>query len=439
MRRFLLFFISSIATCGTLLAQHFTVSGGGREAYNYIPEANTGLNGGVFVLFSTDRATIEFSGVDESPISWYSFSASGAATTTPVEGATQSGFTSTLPITEADCGYVAEQNGRSYYVWVIDYSQSPLVLNGITPSMDEGQCSETTLLLDGEGSKLSYYSINGAPKVLPRELTISYMTLVWNKDALAYEQISKSETIYDFSPSIQVPAPLCNTDFTISGDQILTAWGITQSVSSGEYITTAVEAQAIAEQAYRDDATNEDDRHPTDYLGGSAPAEIEFQAYTTDAVTHIEWEFSDKADFSTITARYNDEILRYTFREEGVTYVRLVASNSTATCQFFSEPFTINIGDVRLEAPNAFSPGTSPGINDEWKVAYKSILDFKCWIFNKWGIQMFHTENPEQGWDGKYNGKYVEPGVYYYVIEAKGANNKKLKLKGHINILRSKE
>ena len=78
------------------------------------------------------------------------------------------------------------------------------------------------------------------------------------------------------------------------------------------------------------------------------------------------------------------------------------------------------------------------GNKPEWKVAYKSIVSFKCWIFNKWGVQMFYFDSPDQGWDGKYRGKYVDPGVYYYVIEAKGANNKKMKLKGHINILRPK-
>ena len=51
---------------------------------------------------------------------------------------------------------------------------------------------------------------------------------------------------------------------------------------------------------------------------------------------------------------------------------------------------------------------------------------------------MFYFDSPDQGWDGKYRGKYVDPGVYYYVIEAKGAYNKKMKLKGHINILRPK-
>lgn len=399
MRRYLLFF-ACIITIGELYAQQITVSGGGRPAYNHTPEISTGLTGGVFVIYSLNNATIEFSGEDDSPISWRLFRENGAASSTPISGAIQNG--------------------------------------NISTSNEEGQCDMTTLMLDGEGKKLNYYSINGAPKSLRRELTVSYMSLTWDKESLAYTQTFQTETVYDFSSSIQVPSPLCNTDFTVTGDQILNYWGLSQTASTEEYITSAIGATATAEQTYREDATNEDDRHPTDYLGGSAPAEIEFKAYVTDAVTHIEWEFSDKEDFSNTIARYNDETLWYTFRDEGVTYVRLVASNSTATCQAYSETFTINIGEPRLEAPNIFSPGTSPGVNDEWKVAYKSIVSFKCWIFNKWGVQMFYFDSPDQGWDGKYRGKYVDPGVYYYVIEAKGANNKKMKLKGHINILRPK-
>ena len=72
-------------------------------------------------------------------------------------------------------------------------------------------------------------------------------------------------------------------------------------------------------------------------------------------------------------------------------------------------------------------------------MAYKSIVSFKCWIFNKWGVQICYLDSPDKGWDGRYHGKYVDPGVYYYVIEAKGSNNQKIKLKGHINILRSKD
>jgi hypothetical protein len=51
---------------------------------------------------------------------------------------------------------------------------------------------------------------------------------------------------------------------------------------------------------------------------------------------------------------------------------------------------------------------------------------------------MFHWTNPAEGWDGKKGGKYVSPGVYFYIIEAEGADGEKYNRKGNINILRSK-
>ena len=95
----------------------------------------------------------------------------------------------------------------------------------------------------------------------------------------------------------------------------------------------------------------------------------------------------------------------------------------------------ITIGESVLECPNAFSPQGSEGINDEWRVSYRSIVEFQCWIFNRWGVEICHLTDPSQGWDGKYKGKYVKSGVYFYVIEARGADGKEYKLSGDINIL----
>ena len=62
MYKYLLSF-ASIIMFGQLYAQQITVLGGGRPAYSYTPEASTGLTGGVFVIYSLDNATIEFSSI----------------------------------------------------------------------------------------------------------------------------------------------------------------------------------------------------------------------------------------------------------------------------------------------------------------------------------------------------------------------------------------
>ena len=113
----------------------------------------------------------------------------------------------------------------------------------------------------------------------------------------------------------------------------------------------------------------------------------------------------------------------------------------TLSAQFLSVAYLVlisfNVQPLHY-VPNAFSPGTSPGVNDEFRVVYKSLVKFSCWIFNRWGQLLYHWTDPAQGWDGKKGGKYVSPGVYFYVIEAEGSDGIKYKKKGDINILRPK-
>ena len=52
---------------------------------------------------------------------------------------------------------------------------------------------------------------------------------------------------------------------------------------------------------------------------------------------------------------------------------------------------------------------------------------------------MAHLTDPSQGWDGRYNGKLVPAGVYYYVIKARGTDGKNYKKSGDINIVRYKD
>ena len=197
------------------------------------------------------------------------------------------------------------------------------------------------------------------------------------------------------------------------------AWGQEQSIESATFDTQSVEASTRATQTQRE-ADNEQ-RVESDGLGGSAPADITFEAAVTDAAIFNEWQISRSPDFADVLNSYNDLEFSYTFTEQGTTYVRFTANNAAGTCPYESETYKVFIGESKLDIPNAFSPDSSPGVNDEWKVSYKSIVIYKCTIFNRWGKKLFESENPAQGWDGKVGGKVVPPGVYFYVIKAVGA------------------
>ena len=44
--------------------------------------------------------------------------------------------------------------------------------------------------------------------------------------------------------------------------------------------------------------------------------------------------------------------------------------------------------------------------------------DYRMWIYNKWGHQIFYTKDLYKGWDGKIMGKneFAPAGVYVYRI-----------------------
>jgi gliding motility-associated-like protein len=96
------------------------------------------------------------------------------------------------------------------------------------------------------------------------------------------------------------------------------------------------------------------------------------------------------------------------------------------------------VSDSDLQVPFAFTPN-GDGKNDEFRVAYRSLATFKCWIFNRWGKQIYFWTDPQKGWDGNIGRRPASTGGYMYVIEAVGTDGKKFKKKGIVNLLRGKE
>lgn len=91
--------------------------------------------------------------------------------------------------------------------------------------------------------------------------------------------------------------------------------------------------------------------------------------------------------------------------------------------------------------PNAFSPN-GDGINDVfYPVGPNASFVKSMTIFNRWGKQIFTVNNipgndPAYGWKGTWNGAAAQVGVYYYIIELIGANNKPLQYTGHVTLLK---
>lgn len=407
--------------------------GNSKSVYTEAPNASTGLNA-IYVLYETSGVSIKYTAKNvQATVNWYKFGASGGGYAEAIESIRKTGADTELSQVIPNSGYIIEEGTDRTYFWVVDYSTYYLNMEGI--SFDSQQdCGTVNINVSGSGSDINYYTINGALKKLDREIQLKYNNLSWDSDKKLWQEITETESYDIFKNSISLPVPYCNTTYTLSGDKFLQYWGLEQTITSDTYCTSAVSVETTAVQESRSN-TNEKKSDSETGFGGSAPITITFTAYCTDAVAHKEWQMSQDSEFKDITLRLNEEEVTQTFDEAGTYYMRFVGSNSDGSCSAESETYTITTATSSIECPNVFSPQSSEGVNDEWKVSYKSIVEFKCWIFNKWGLKMCEFSDPSQGWDGKYKGKYVKSGVYYYVIQARGADGQSYNLKGDINII----
>lgn len=403
--------------------------GSGAEIITIQPEKSTGLEA-VYVL--RDAAGVRVS-YPSAAARWSSFGAAGGAYAEPIEAVTGPGG-SYITLQGGDGGLLVEDGGRQYCYWVVDYSAHAMRLDGVTVTGGDYPCERTSLSISGSAPAIHYYSINGRELLLSRDISVSYHTLVYDEDAAQYVQAERTQTLDYVSASNYVEAPLCNTTFTVAGDRFLRQWDAEQNVSSPEYNAVAVGAHTTARQEERDIA-NEQKPAGNASLGGSAPCTISFEAEVSDAAVYREWQISRTPEFEIPENTFNDTDFDYTFTENGTYYVRFAAANADGSCTYTGDTYEVGIGESKLLCPNAFTPDSSPGINDEWRVSYQSIVEFKCDIFNCWGAKIISLDHPSQGWDGTYRGKKVGPGVYYYVIRARGADGRDYNLSGDINIV----
>ncbi|MDR0371040.1 MAG: gliding motility-associated C-terminal domain-containing protein [Prevotellaceae bacterium] len=333
---------------------------------------------------------------------------------------------------ETSMGYVLNVDGTDVLtVWVIDFSAYMPAIRSVTwDDPNEAQCENLTLSIDMNMPVMRYQNPAGNTYNLKREVEITYETLEFNE---TWNPVEKKETFSTPASAVDVEAPLKNTSFVVEGDRFAKDLNRTVSLESDVYVAIAVEASPTTQTSVRD-VRNENER-PDDASKreGSAPLEINFTARPTPTVQYYNW-IVYKEDTQLFTRK--DEHFAYKFEEFGKYKVKLTVSSDF--CAYTDSTIVIEVRESELLAPRVFTPN-GDGINEEFRVAYKSIVEFEAWVYNRWGRLVYHWTNPAQGWDGKINGKNATEGAYFYVIKAKGADGYKYLLKGDLSLLRGKK
>ena len=87
----------------------------------------------------------------------------------------------------------------------------------------------------------------------------------------------------------------------------------------------------------------------------------------------------------------------------------------------YTGDLVVSISESYLKVPNVFTPN-GDGRNDEFRVAYQSLREFHCWIYNRWGHLVYSWDDPAKGWNGMIGGRPAAEGAYMYVIRALGTD-----------------
>ncbi len=92
-------------------------------------------------------------------------------------------------------------------------------------------------------------------------------------------------------------------------------------------------------------------------------------------------------------------------------------------------------GEPEVFIPNAFSPNND-GQNEMLYVRGNAIKTMLLRVYDRWGELIFESNSKTNGWNGTYNNKAVDPGVFVYYLEVVCYDNQQYFKKGNITVIR---
>ena len=103
-----------------------------------------------------------------------------------------------------------------------------------------------------------------------------------------------------------------------------------------------------------------------------------------------------------------------------------------------SDTVTVKVnfsGKTVYGLPNSFTPN-GDGLNDCFGIKYwGQVIELDFSIYNRWGQRVFHSNDPDNCWDGTWNGEPQQADIFVYTIKAKTACGN-IDKKGTVTLLR---
>ncbi|MCW3072138.1 MAG: C-terminal target protein [Bacteroidetes bacterium] len=143
------------------------------------------------------------------------------------------------------------------------------------------------------------------------------------------------------------------------------------------------------------------------------------------------WDFGDPASASN-TSFLSSDI--HTYANEGTYCVTLVSANTSGCADTASECIVV-ANDATVNIPNIFTPN-GDGNNDVFFISSTGVKELTCTIYDRWGLKIAELSSVNAGWDGRTtSGNIASDGVYYFILDIKGLNDKTIEKQGFVQLL----
>ena len=165
---------------------------------------------------------------------------------------------------------------------------------------------------------------------------------------------------------------------------------------------------------------------------GQTPLTVNFTNTSTGATSYL-WDFGTPAAGDTSTAFSPT----YIYTPLGQFNACLIATNAAGCADTACTTIDVFINSVFI-IPNVFTPN-GDGVNDIFTVQAIGLETMDAEVYNRWGQKEYEWHTTNGGWDGRTTSGVESPdGTYFYIIKAKGFDDKEYFEKGYFTLIRSK-
>lgn len=157
---------------------------------------------------------------------------------------------------------------------------------------------------------------------------------------------------------------------------------------------------------------------------------VRFTSLAKEAL-NVTWNFGDnQASF--------EKNPNHVYRDTGRYVITQIARHENGCIDTISKMLRVGL-NISYFLPNAFTPNND-GINDVYigTGSIAGIQDFTMKIFNRWGEQIYYSEDPRAGWNGRKNNKGTVQanGVYVCLVRYKTDKDEIRELKSFATLIK---